>query len=284
MASYKTGNEGDLTPQFEQMLETAISTDLIHTWTSLPGIVQEFFPGNQTADIQPAIRQEYTTESGEVKNRNHPLLRGVPVHFSRGGGFSATHPLEPGNSGLIIFNARCIDSWVKSGGVQSQAVRRKHDFSDGIFVPGISAIPDALPGFETGGHQIRNDSKSSTITVKDGSIAIEKQNASIEVFEDTIVITINGTPLTVSETGGKIKLTSNQLVLEATAIEATGNMLVRGGLSWEGVATGAGGAPAQIGGGGVQIVGGVVQHNGINIGDTHVHYVIAPQRDSDPPH
>ena len=170
MTLYREKNIEDDSPQFETMLKTSIDSTLRHTWTALPGIVKSFDPGTQTAEIRAAIQQGYYDENNELKYREQPLLVNVPVHFVCGGGVCITHNLVAGDAGIIIFSARCIDSWYQSGGVQIPENTRKHSFSDGMFIPGIRALTDKIESFETSGMEIRTESRSMIINVSEDGI------------------------------------------------------------------------------------------------------------------
>ena len=177
---YRDQNSGDTTPNFEQMLKTFFETAIGHVWTSLPGIVQSFDAEKQTAAVYPAIKQKYETEDGTIEERPFPVLQQVPVQFPRGGGFAVTFPLIQGDTGMLIFADRCITDWLIQGGLQSQAVRRAHDLSDAVFIPGVSSRRDNIPDFNASGAEIRNLSNDSVVTVSDDAVTV-KNNTEVKI-------------------------------------------------------------------------------------------------------
>jgi hypothetical protein len=66
--------------------------------------------------------------------------------FPGGGNFTLTFPLIANDEGLLVFSARCIDSWWQSGGIQTQAELRMHDLSDGFFIPTGGMSQPNIPG------------------------------------------------------------------------------------------------------------------------------------------
>lgn len=179
MTEYHEKNIGDSTPQFEDLLRVSIETALRHTWTAMPGIVEVFDPVSQSAKVNVSIQQGYYTEDNEIKYRKHPILINVPVHFLGGAGLCVTHNLAPGDSGIVIFSARCIDSWYRQGGIQIPENSRKHSFSDGMFIPGLRALPDKIESFQTSGIEMRNEDRSVFISVSDSGITL-KGNVDIQ--------------------------------------------------------------------------------------------------------
>ena len=105
-------------------------------WTALPGIVTKFDPAKMTCEVQPAIKGYVRGPKGDASWVKMPLLVDCPVVFPGAGGFTLTFPIKAGDEVLVIFAARCIDSWWQSGGIQVQAELRLHDLSDGFVIPG----------------------------------------------------------------------------------------------------------------------------------------------------
>jgi hypothetical protein len=242
MTVYKDRLITDEAPNFERMIKAGIQTELLHTWTALPGIVKSFDATTQTAEIQPAIKQEYINESQARQTRSQPLLINVPVHIPRTSGFAVTLPVAADDEGLIVFCSRCIDSWSQQGGEQPPETNRKHSFSDAIFIPGVFGKPSKLSSYITDGVEMRNAAGDTKITLKDGSIDIT-----------AAAITINGTTVTTTAptiTDNATLVDINTTTLDLTATTVIGN---------------AGGT------GTIDFTSASLKHNGTNVGDTHTH-------------
>lgn len=175
MTGYHSNNTSDESSNFESLLSVAIDGKLFQTWTALPGEIVEFDTVTQLAKIQPSVRMQFTKPNNEVEHVNLPLLINVPVQFPGAtSGFKITFPLQKGDTGLLIFCSRSIDNWIISGEVQNQTVRRKHDLSDAIFIPGVANLKNRTGisdpenedvGFQNNSIEIRNDNRTLFVSL-----------------------------------------------------------------------------------------------------------------------
>lgn len=132
---------------------------------SLPAVVEAVHPDKQTVDVRPTImkRNQLTKQ-----NYQRALLLNVPFQFPRGGDSYVTLPIKPGDEGVLIFAGRDIRAWKELGGAQPIRSDRILDYNDALFIPGISAIPNAVPGYDPDNITIVKNGKK--ITVKDGTL------------------------------------------------------------------------------------------------------------------
>ena len=140
-----------------------INDILAQTWTSIPCIVQSFNPVEQTITCQPAIQAIKYGADGKGVDVNLPLLVDVPVQYPRGGGVVITFPIKKGDECIVVFAARCIDSWWAYGKVQPQFTQRMQDLSDGMAIVGISSIPNVVGNISLNSVQIRTLAGTSFI-------------------------------------------------------------------------------------------------------------------------
>lgn len=169
-------------------------------WTALPGIVQSYDPGRITAEVQPATLALVTVPPGGelgpgmkalVKAQRDattywvamPLLVDCPVVFPRGGGFTLTFPLKPGDECLVIFSSRSIDYWWQQGGMQPQVEMRMHDLSDGFVIPGPTSQPRVMsPAPAINAVELRADDRSSFVRITEsGNIDITSTGGEISM-------------------------------------------------------------------------------------------------------
>lgn len=129
----------------------------------MPGIVDSFDPLSLTATVQLAIKGVVTGQDGRAQFVNMPLLVDVPVHFPRGGNCTLTFPVSAGDECLVVFAARCIDSWWQSGGVQVPFEPRIHDLSDGFAFVGFFSQVTKISGVSTASAQLRSNDGSTFI-------------------------------------------------------------------------------------------------------------------------
>lgn len=161
-------------------------------WTALPGRIESFDSAKMTVTVQPTIQALWRGPDGNQTWQTMPLCLDVPVIYPGGGGCTITFPLAEGDECLIIFAARCIDSWWQSGGIGVQAELRMHDLSDGFCLPGPRSQPRVLSGISGSALQIRAD--DGTAFVEIGTEAphdVKVQTAgAMEITAPTI--TLNG--------------------------------------------------------------------------------------------
>lgn len=94
-----------------------------------------------TCSCQPLIREKIKDENGEIISVDLPVLLDVPIVFPGSSSYCITFPLSAGDEGLVIFADMCIDAWWQSGDVQDQFEVRRHDLSDGFFIPSQMSQP-----------------------------------------------------------------------------------------------------------------------------------------------
>lgn len=129
----------------EETLRVAMEGMRSGLWTSMPGLIESFDPSTLTATVQLTIKGVVSGPDGQARFVNMPLLVDVPVHFPRGGNCTLTFPVAPGDECLVVFAARCIDSWWQSGGVQVPMEPRMHDLSDGFAFVGFFSQATKIP-------------------------------------------------------------------------------------------------------------------------------------------
>ncbi len=101
----------------EQSIRAIIDYALSQTNTSIPGYVERYDAGSQTADIVVPFVDYYESDGSiEADAYLWPVLRAVPVVFPRGGGWSITWPLAARDNVLLVFSQRSIDEWWATDG------------------------------------------------------------------------------------------------------------------------------------------------------------------------
>ena len=129
------------------------------------GIVQEFYPENQTADVQIALKHVINVSpDGTQTLKERPLLIRCPVMVLTGGAARITMPITKGDTCIILFNDREIDNWFDIGGVQVPTTIRAHDLSDGICIVGIRNTQNAIASYFMGGIEVAHGGGSIQVT------------------------------------------------------------------------------------------------------------------------
>ena len=138
---------------------------------AMPGIVEDFDRAQQTVTVRPAIREVLRNSGAETEIEIPPLVD-VPIVLPRAGGYLLAFVPQPGDECLVVFADTCIDGWWQSGGVQSQAERRRHDLSDGFAILGPWSQPN-LPELPERGARLQDKKGETYIAIEDGRILIE---------------------------------------------------------------------------------------------------------------
>ena len=149
------------------VLKSAVDAGTKALRCAVPAIVQSWDANAQTITAKPAIK-EILNLQGVESETEIPLLVDVPVVMPRAGGFGLLMVPKQGDECLIVFSDMCIDAWWQSGGIQSQAERRRHDLSDGFAIMGVWSQPNKPQAFPTEGISLQNADGSVAITI-DGS-------------------------------------------------------------------------------------------------------------------
>lgn len=186
---------------------------------AIPGVVQSFDPVKQTVSVQPAITENinylYADDSGwrTVKDTVPlPVLQDVPISLHRGGGFSATLPIQPGDECVVLFSDVCIDAWWQSGGTNNNQMElRRHDLSDGIAILGPWSQPRRLQNYSTNSAQLRSDDGTVVIDVAGSQITLTAPNVTVNASNTA---TISGNQVNINGSAG-VTITGNN----ATKIE-----------------------------------------------------------------
>lgn len=153
----------------ERAIKAQVEGALKDVHTCLPGIIESYDPGTQTASVQPAIKRVFSAQ-GAV---NLPLCVDVPVAFPGGGDFYMTFPVERGDECILQFSERCIDYWFVNGGVQLPAEYRTHDLSDAFATVGVNSLPRKLANVQTDGAELRNRARTVYLKITDDGFVIK---------------------------------------------------------------------------------------------------------------
>ena len=135
---------------------------------AVPGIVRGWDKATQTVTVQVAIREKVSS-GGEAVEMEIPLLVDVPVLMPAFGGYCFVGTPRDGDECLVIFADMCIDAWWQSGGVQSQADKRRHDLSDGFAVMGCWSQPNK-PVIPEEGCSLQNWNGTAGVSISGGTV------------------------------------------------------------------------------------------------------------------
>lgn len=147
-------NLSDLLDHRKQECKNEINCMLI-------GTIKTFYPDNQTADITINIWRVLKQSRAVAENQTadtyvkYPVLINCPVVVLSGGGSMITFPIASGDTCLVFFADRDIDTWFESGQVTIPNSDRVHDLNDGIALVGVNSLINSLSLYSSDTIEIR---------------------------------------------------------------------------------------------------------------------------------
>ncbi|MDR3488816.1 MAG: Gp138 family membrane-puncturing spike protein [Bradyrhizobium sp.] len=147
----------------EEHIRSLVAGLMKSAWTMMPASVSENSADGHVATAIPQIKRQITNPDGSVTYEDHPPHPDLPIHHLGGGPVVTTHPTLKGDTGVILYSSRAIDSWFNSGGSQQPMEDRLHSLADGVFLSGIRATPDKLQQVSEKSAQTRTVDKRSVI-------------------------------------------------------------------------------------------------------------------------
>lgn len=133
-----------LTPDMATLFQLKLENALVDTNCISLGTIQSFNSALQTAEISINYKRKVGDEYIE-----YPLLVDCPVVFLTGGVARLTFPVAQGDTCLVLFCDRDIDTWFDSGQVTEPNSRRIHSLNDGIAIVGIRSKLNPIENFNT---------------------------------------------------------------------------------------------------------------------------------------
>lgn len=124
------------------------------------GTIVSFSAANQTASVSLNVQRVVYNQQiavDQLSNQptptkpnivNYPVLVQVPVCIYSGGGGYISMPIASGDTCLVLFNDRNIDSWFATGAVVPPASGRMHDLSDGLAIVGFRSLANAIASYD----------------------------------------------------------------------------------------------------------------------------------------
>jgi hypothetical protein len=120
------------------------------------GKVISFNPDTLTAEIQIQDKRELNDNTLV----DYPLLVDVPCFCLSGANGGIDIPIQPNDTGILLFNDRNIDKWWGTGTVQKPDVYRCHDWSDALFLCGIRSLKNLITDYLINATRVRYKNNS----------------------------------------------------------------------------------------------------------------------------
>lgn len=140
------------------------------------GTIVSYDPSNNTASVQINFQRQMPTN--EIVD--YPLLQMAPVFYLSGGSASITLPIQAGDTCLVLFNDRDIDTWWSTGEINVPSSDRAHNLSDAIVLVGIRPKSNPLTA----------DATNTVVNAGEGLLVLKNQAANLKTLMDTLIATI----------------------------------------------------------------------------------------------
>ncbi len=123
-------------PSLPEVLSSSFNKQMTNIFTAMPGIVVTVRNelNDMTLDVQPTLNIK--TKNQEVTER--PVIVNVPLQFPASSTAALTYPINVGDSVLLIFSMRGLDTWKRGNGRNVTPTDfRKFDKRDCFAIPGV---------------------------------------------------------------------------------------------------------------------------------------------------
>lgn len=190
---------GATIPTPEEVFNKALNNQSFDIKVAMPGIIQSWDSAKQTATIKLALREKINID-GNPTWTEIPLLVDVPLVTIKGGGHLICTAINAGDECWVWFSDACIDASWQSGGVQNQADLRRHDLSDGFFMPSLFSQPKKISNYPSEGIEIRDESGDTSVKVVSGTVTVKGSTVNVQSTTATIQstsATITGSNVTI---------------------------------------------------------------------------------------
>ena len=230
---------------------------MIEQWVRLnvhtvqPGIVRSYDPNTKRASVQPALRTLVVSadDPDPAAIDKRPILN-VPVMWPGGGGITMLHPLSEGDAVLLLFSERGLDAFKQTMKEISDPEIRFFEMKDAV----------AWPWFGTFGITPASDD-GATIQTEDGRTFIEVSPTRVRVRHGVQDVTISDGGLIADIDGTAMVEASGDVTIVAPNTTIMGDVVITGELEV---------------GGSLAVDGGDLEHQGTNVGSSHVHSGVRP--------
>ena len=206
---------------------------------SMPGIIEEYDYKTRKCSVKIDMQELY--EDGS--ELDYPVITNVPVMLSCSGGASMIMPIRRGDSCLILFADRNIDSWLLGVSGRAPKTMRMHSINDAVVLMGLMPFKtlsaaknndDLLISYEDSEITLKPEgnievTSAKKITVKTEDIQIECANANIKAsnkinIESASEINIKATSKIDIESAKEITVKAENIAINCTnaSVKASG--------------------------------------------------------------
>lgn len=192
------------------------------------GTVKSFNASNQTLSAIINYQKTYLRVDQETKKYkqelvSYPVLIDCPTICLFGGAYSMRFPIAAGDTCLIFFNDRDIDTWFSSGNTNAPpATPRLHAISDGIALVGLRSAVNSLSAYDTTAFEVTDGTRKVKLTPTVASI--ENNDKKLTLGANSVSLEKNTTTVVQLTSADKVKI-ANAATTLLTVIEGLMDLL-----------------------------------------------------------
>lgn len=148
------------------LIDSALESLQQDLFVAMPGRVESYDAGNQTATIRPMLRRLVPTPDEDDIVEEIPLVYSVPVIHYGGAGWRVHVPLAAGDTVLLVYLQWDPSEWIRTGDLSEPADQRMHSASYPVAIPGLRHSKNKIEGASSSDVTIEKDGFKITISDK----------------------------------------------------------------------------------------------------------------------
>lgn len=134
------------------------------------GIINSFNSDEQTVEVSLVDKRVIQTTEGE-RLFDFPVITDCPIVINKPSRGGFTSPITAGDTCLVLFNDRNMDSWLEDGLIQKPETNRSHAITDAIALIGIRNKVNKIVGYNNNATEMNFG--TSLISLSEGKSEIK---------------------------------------------------------------------------------------------------------------
>jgi hypothetical protein len=124
-------------PTLADVVRKHIRVNLTDLHVAIPARVERVDLAKGLIDAKPLVKDSHDDAEGNRVPVSVPVICNVPVIFPGVGGMRITFPISKGDTVMLLFSERSLDTWLVRGGEVDPVDDRRHQLSDAVAIPGL---------------------------------------------------------------------------------------------------------------------------------------------------
>jgi hypothetical protein len=147
-------------PSLADTIRKAAELAMIDVRVAIPARVEKVDLQHALIDAKPLVKEVVRDAEDDRQALSVPVVSNIPVIFPGAGGMRVTFPLKRGDTVLLLFADRSLDSWLVGGGEVDPIDDRRHHLTDAVAIPGLKDFGHPWKGIDDSAVTIGEDGAS----------------------------------------------------------------------------------------------------------------------------